>query len=513
MATALQLELGLSEEAAEPSVEEPWPVPSPPGLRAAREALPGGREAAAVAAAGELPEIALTISGFYARLHSALNSAFPEEVWVTGEVRKVTERNGHRYIELADHEPAGPRGLQATAGRLASRWSGRGQATLDVACWARDWPRIAAALDAVGIELTPGLVVRVRGRVSVSGAGARVRLSLSALDVEALVGGIAAARRRLLKTLRAEGLIDANRSLVVSPVPLRVGLVTSPSSEAYRDFTGKLASSGMDFSTRFEPTLVQGAQAPFEVAAAIGRLQGHELDVIVLVRGGGAKGDLAAFDHEAVARAIVTSRHPVWTGIGHTGDRSVADEVANRALVTPTACGEALVEAVSAYHERLRQQARKLSTAAGRALEGSLAALAAARGNLSRAAVQELTREGTSLGRRRGELERSARLVLERCSSSLARRAERLGGLATGGLSRAGQELARQRALAGALDPRRQLERGWSLTRTSAGVVLRDPSQVEEGDELVTTLAGGTVPSVVRAPGQPRRATSKEGSG
>ena len=206
-----------------------------------------------VAASGAGSDAALSVGEFYERVRGALREAFPDEIWVTGEICKVTTSRGHHYLELADHE--GPALKQAdgtgSARSLTSARSAR--ATLEVACWARDWPVVQYELEAVGVELVPGLVVRVRGKVSVWEGGSKIRFSMTALDVEALVGGIAAARRKLLGTLAGENLLEANRRLALAPVPLRVGLVTSPGSEAYRDFTGQLARSGYLFDIRFEP--------------------------------------------------------------------------------------------------------------------------------------------------------------------------------------------------------------------------------------------------------------------
>ena len=127
---------------------------------------------------------------------------------------------------------------------------------------------------------------------------------MTALDVEALVGGIAAARRRLLGALAAEDLLEANRRLALPPVPLRVGLVTSPGSEAYRDFTGQLERSGYLFDVRFEPSRCRGPRHPPRSSPPSQGSRASSPQLVVLVRGGGAKGDLAAFDSELVARAI-----------------------------------------------------------------------------------------------------------------------------------------------------------------------------------------------------------------
>ena len=509
LADPLQFQLSSDEEppteAAAPVGREA-PAPIEPGrsdrlargIEAARAALADGLEAPAWAASpgsaetawpGESSDSALSVAGFYERLKGALRAGFPDEVWVTGEIRKVTVSKGHRYIELADHNAA-------EAGRLDGRTSG---ATLEVACWSRDWPPVAARLEEVGVELAAGLVVRLRGRVSVWEAGARIRFSLTELDIEALVGGIAAARRRLIAALEQEGLLEANKRLPLPLVPLRIGLVTSASSEAYRDFTGQLQRSGFGFRVTLESSLVQGPEAPLQMARALERLESVELDLVVLVRGGGAKGDLAAFDHEAVARAIVTSRHPVWTGIGHTGDRSVADEVAQRALVTPTACAEAVVDAVAAFLERLEAAKRRLSQSASRALDLAGHEAASRRSDLVRASRHELASAEAWLSSARVRAERGAALAVAACASSLSRRSYRLSSLASAKLSEADQVLAKRRAELRGLDPKRQLERGWSLTRTSGGRILRSVAEVARGDEIVTVLADGALASEVRS--------------
>lgn len=479
------------------------------GLRMARQALEAdvGTERAAgqepeppAPRPGAAPDTALTIADFYELLHQALRLEFPDDVWVTGEIRKVSMSKGHRFIELADPSA----GDGAPPPRYRNGWSygyaPRQQTPmLDVVCWSREWPTIAAELDAVGLELVAGLVVKVRGRVSAWEGASRIRFSMSALDVEGLLGGIAAARRKLLSTLEAEGILQANRRLPAPPVPLRVGVVTSAGSEALRDFRGQLERSGLAFEVHLESSLVQGAEAPLQIAAALKRLARKPLDVIVLTRGGGAKGDLAAFDHEAVARAILASPYPVWTGIGHTGDRSVADEVAHRALVTPTACGEAVVDAVASYLEGVATNAARLVTVAQRVVDVSRRELAARRSELSRAARHEVTIAAGTLAHARGRVERGATVTLERCSATLVNRSNAVASSVTSTLTEGEHHLRRQRALLAAYDPHRQLERGWSLTRRRDGSIVRSVDAIAPGEEIVTVVADGAIVSETRS--------------
>jgi len=453
---------------------------------------------------GSASDAALSVSDFYSRVRGALRETFPEEVWVTGEIRKVTTSRGHHYLELADHvdELARP----ASEDRAAFRGGPAGRnvnATLEVACWASDWPVVQYELAAVGVELAVGLVVRVRGKVTVWEGGSKLRFSMTALDVEALVGGIAAARRRLLGALAAENILDANRRLPVPLVPLRIGLVTSPGSEAYGDFTGQLDRSGYRFDVRFEPSIVQGPEAPSQIVGALTRLAFFEPHLVVVVRGGGAKGDLAAFDSEPVARAIAGAPFPVWTGIGHTGDRSVADEVAHQALVTPTQCGEAVVAVVAAYLEAVDRSARRLAQRIEARLDEASRELAGSSVSTCRAARHALDQSSANLRAAETRIGNAALVTIERSRGQLINRAQRLAAPSSQQLAVQTQRVAHQRAVLQLLNPQRQLERGWSLTRDRGGRIVRSSATLHRGVTLVTTFAEGSATSVVeevRAP-------------
>ena len=446
---------------------------------------------------GSASDAALSISDFYSRVKGALRETFPGEVWVTGEIRKVTTSRGHHYLELADRldglDRPGSDGLAVARGGLPRNVN----ATLEVACWARDWPVVQYELEAVGVELTPGLVVRVRGTVTVWEGGSKLRFSMTALDVEALIGGIAAARRRLLGTLASEGLLEANRRLPLPPVPLRIGLVTSPGSEAYRDFTGQLERSGYLFDVRFEPSIVQGPEAPAQIVGALTRLGAFEPQLVVLVRGGGARGDLAAFDSEPVARAIAGAPFPVWTGIGHTGDRSVADEVAHQALVTPTQCGEAVVAVVAAYLEGVDRRARRLAQRVEARLNEAVRELVTSCASTRRVARQGLDRSSQNLRTTETRIGNAALVAIERSQGRLVNRAQRLAGPSSQHLAVQAQQIAHRRELLQLLNPRHQLERGWSLTRDESGRVVRSLASLRLGERLITTFADGSAGSVV----------------
>ncbi|NDH11633.1 MAG: exodeoxyribonuclease VII large subunit, partial [Actinobacteria bacterium] len=151
---------------------------------------------------------------------------------------------------------------------------------------------------------------------------------MSAIDPTYTLGVLAAEREALLRRLSESGMLRANARHAVPAVPLRVGVVTSIGSAAHADITTVFERSERAFTLVEVDTAVQGAGAERSIAAAIRAAGEAGVDVVLVVRGGGSKTDLAVFDHADVADAIVHAPIPVFTGIGHEIDHSVADEVA-----------------------------------------------------------------------------------------------------------------------------------------------------------------------------------------
>lgn len=446
----------------------------------------------------------LSIRDLYRRIDRVLRGALPGEVWITGEVRSLTvSAKGICYIDLVD----------PVHGRDHS------PPVVKVVCWARRWAPIRAGLTRLGILLEAGMVVRLRGAVQLYEPRGEISFVLSDLDTDALVGKVAAERARVIQALVGEGLFDRNRQLPVPDVPLRIGLVASPGTEGYRDFMGCLDTSGMAFSVRDIPTQVQGRAAVRSVVSALRRLQSGDCDLIAVVRGGGSKVDLAVFDAEPVARAIAGCAKPVWTGIGHTGDQSVADQVANRAFITPTECGQELAATVVGYWRARLDAAARIRRLAGERMSRSEQGLerrrrqviVGARSQLGRHAERLTHRTQALRGSAKGAVEthrqhldvagtlagRAALRSLTGEETKLVTRSSRLGILPDRRLRAEAERAAQWRRLLGAYDFHRQLERGYSVTRDGAGRVVRSTAALSTGSRLVTQLAEGVAHSDV----------------
>lgn len=432
---------------------------------------------------------ALSIADLYDEVQGALERTFPRRraLWVRGEIQHVSDQRagrGHCYMDLVDPDSA--RDRQAPV--------------LKVKCWQSTWRSVRATLQREGVELQPGMVVVLRGTLDFYRPKAEIGFVLSEIDVTALLGRLAAKRAALLRTLEAEGLLARNRSLTVPEVPTRIGLVASPDTEGYRDFVGQLTESGFGFSVRVARAAVQGTSAPGAISAAVRRLSalGPEgLDVIVVVRGGGSKADLAAFDAEPVARAVATSSVPVWTGIGHTGDESVADVVANRACITPTECGRELVQRVRSWWEAsVAAPATEVARRAADTLVSSRREHDAARARLCAMARHLVDRQHEHLVGRGATIGRCAPRLLDDAWTSVAARGARVAPLAYSRIDQVHDRLVAWRRLVAAYDVERQLERGYTLTLDEDGNVVRHAREVGVGQLLVTRFADGRVRSV-----------------
>jgi len=436
----------------------------------------------------------LSIGALYDEVDAALTSTFPRnrQLWVRGEIQSFADqsgRSGHCYMDLVD-----PDSGDGSAPR------GRGAPALKVKCWKTSWLPMRGSLAKAGITLAEGMVVVLRGTIDLYRPKGEIGFILSELDVTALLGRLAVQRAQLLRTLEAEGLLRRNAALAVPEVPLRVGLVASPGTEGYQDFLGQLTGSGFGFHVQVAPVAVQGGDAPAAVARAIAALSRTECDLLVVVRGGGSRADLATFDSEIVARAIAAAPQPVWTGIGHTGDESVADIVANRACITPTECGHQLVLRVGQWWEQcVAGPAAVLNRRVPALLQEAQARDAAARGRLTHAARSQLRVHRERLMVRTLALGRLAPEGLSARQGALRNNAARMGPLALGHVAREAERVRSWRRLLTAYDVERQLERGYTLTLTAAGALVKSAAVLPVGSEIVTRFADGTARSRVES--------------
>ncbi len=299
------------------------------------------------------PTPTLRVSELAAAIGMAVRRGFPEELWVRGEIDSLSRSAaGHIYFDLVE-------GV------------GNERVAVRVALFRTVAEAVERHLAKHRMRLENGLEVRVMGRVELYEARGQVNLRMSGIDPTYTLGRLAQDRDRLIRVLTGEGLLERNRRLSLAALPLRIGLVTSRESAAYADFMHELEASGFAWHVIVADSRVQGVEASGSVVRALAALARCPVDVVIVVRGGGSRNELAVFDAEPIARAIAGMPVPVLTGIGHEVDRSIADLVAHTAFKTPTACAGHLVDQVSAALAVLGRSATAISRCARTALDQS----------------------------------------------------------------------------------------------------------------------------------------------
>lgn len=382
---------------------------------------------------------AFTVSSFNGTMKEVLRDLFPEGVWIEGEVEGLKPQphaTGH-YFSLIDVQ-------------------GKNKAKIDVKLFSNsgDLARVTKKMAAGGVEMRNGMRVRFLCTVDFYVVRGEVSLIIKDVDTQFTVGDIAAKREELIRRLRESGATERNKRIPVPVVPLRLGVVSSSQAAGYIDALTHLRESGIGFQVRLCDVNVMGDLAVDQIVAAIRTLSRRDdIDVVLVMRGGGSRTDLATFDHERIAEAIGNCRHPVFTGIGHEIDTSVADLMAHTACKTPTACADEVIRLVEDFLADLLEAA--------------------------------------------GMLRVHTHLAVSRARTRLSVDVDRLRARPKALLSRSSQRLVAHANAVRLLDPSTTLARGWSITRRADGAIVRSIGDAAVGMQLVTTVADGTLTSTV----------------
>jgi exodeoxyribonuclease VII large subunit len=416
----------------------------------------------------------LTVSELNRRVGRLLEGQFPR-VWVKGEISNFTRAaSGHWYFTVKD-ERAAVRAVMF-----------RGRAS------------------SVGFVPKAGERFEFRGVVTLYEPRGDYQLQVDMLR-RAGLGDLHEAFLLLKNKLEAEGLFDTQRKRPIPVMPATIGVVTSLAAAALRDVLSVLARRAPHVPVIIYPAPVQGADAPARLVQALdAAVRRSEVDVLLLVRGGGSLEDLWSFNDEALARALAACPIPVISGVGHETDFTIADFVADLRAPTPTAAAElscqsreaSLALVRDAFDALTRHQRRRLETAAlrlDRATAGLVSpsqrvarqreALDAVAARLDRAMALLVERSRARLDYARA---RSARAVPDTrlARRDLERNLDRLATAGGGLVRRRRDSLSASLQTLQALDPRRVLGRGYALVRNRGGHLVKNALDLNIDERL-----------------------------
>lgn len=347
--------------------------------------------------------------------------------------------------------------------------------------------RAASLLD---FSPADGQTVVVRGRVGVYEPRGELQFIVEAMQRDG-AGALYEQFMRLKARLGAEGLFDPARKRALPAFARRVGVVTSLGAAALHDVASAFARRAPHVEVIVYPSLVQGADAPAALVAAIEVANRRaEVDLLVVCRGGGSLEDLWAFNDERVVRAVVASRLPVVCGVGHETDITLCDFAADVRAPTPTAAAEIAAPARSECVAALRNAAHTLRQRVHRAID-------ARRQRLDHASLR-IARPADALQRERQRLAALQHRLALAVRQSIVARAERqrrtaiqLHRAASVLRDRHAQRVAAYAARLDALDPRRVLARGFAWLTDANGVALTTTARVAPAARIGATLADG----------------------
>ncbi len=338
--------------------------------------------------------------------------------------------------------------------------------------------------------------VRIFGELDFYAPTGRLGLKMAGIDPRFTLGELSQARDQVIRKLVASGLLDANRRHDFPLVPLNIGVVTSVGSAAWHDFQHEIERSTLGFRLVVCDTRVQGDGAELSVAAAIRTLaRRSDLDCVVVIRGGGARNELATFDAEPIALAIATSPVPIVTGLGHEVDRSVADEVAHTAVKTPTACAALLVELVTAFRNGAETRWEAIVVVADRRVATAHDRLAERAQRIARHTRTAVARADERLVARSDRLVHGVGRALLSAERDLDVAAATVGRQPLQALAAEDRHLEQLAARVSLLDPVNLLRRGWAISRDESGNVVRSVGDVAVGSMLFTQVADGAITS------------------
>ncbi len=370
------------------------------------------------------------------RLKSVLEGSFPGKIWLKAEISAVKARSGgHCYLELSQ---SGSSGLTAKA-----------QAII----WSSKFRLIAPYFQSVtGIPLQEGINVLVQVQVNYSQLYG-FSLIIDDIDPEYTIGDKERVRQETIDRLKREGLMDRQKKLSLPALPYRLAVVSAPDAAGYRDFIRHLKENeyGFVFHTDLFEAVMQGVSAPESIAGAIlaASESSSPYDAVLVLRGGGARLDLACFDDYQVAAAIAMCPVPVLTAVGHDQDYHICDMAAWKYVKTPTALADVFLDIYIDEDQALASYASRLKMA--------------------------------FLGKT-AEMSSKIDLLESRMKMAFRNKVTAMSSKV---------DLLETRILGA--DPRKILARGYALVLDSGGVVMKKSGDRKPGDKVSVMFADGTL--------------------
>ena len=447
------------------------------------------------------------LSDLQEEIREVLHGNFGKSRWVVAEISEIKENfSGHCYLDLVEKD------------EKSDKLVAKARATI----WSSAYRMLKPYFEtSTGYDLTAGIKIMVSANVEYHPVYG-LSLNIKDIDPSYTLGDVERKRREILSRLEKEGVLDMNKETYLAEVPQKIAVISSKTAAGYEDFLEQLKNNpyGYKFYTKLYPAAMQGDKAESSIIRSLERIFEHEsvFDLVVIIRGGGSKSDLASFDSYELAFHVSQFPLPVITGIGHEQDETITDIVAHTRLKTPTAVAEFLVDRLSEFEARLDEYSEFLVRSSQSILQEKKMQLQLFRQRISsesRAYIQELGEQLlkiTSAARHTGQksitdhsrillrmaekLKNNARNIPHRRRTELAHASQNLQILIRNLLDKERKKLENYMKLQTYAEPAQILKLGFSISRYQ-GKAVKDASRLKPGDFIETELKKGKIGSKV----------------
>ena len=419
------------------------------------EEAPAGRDTR------QEPE-AMTVSAAMALAKRSLESL---TVTIVGEVSEVSVKAGYKaaYFTVKDSSAALP----------CMMWNNRYRSA--------------------GIQLAVGQLVQMTGRFTLYAAKGRMNFDVFSIAL-AGEGDLRLRVANIARKLKSEGLTDPSRKRALPAYPERIGLVTSPRSAAVHDVLRTLRRRFPVARVLLAGVPVEGANAPAGIIEGLRSVVSAGAQVVLVVRGGGSFEDMMPFNDENLARAMAACPIPVVTGIGHEVDTSIADMASDLRASTPTAAAEAVSPSSESMNAYFASRSEALKQGSSRMIEQLSARLAhVADRPVFADPMQIFASDAQALDIASDRLSRALPSVVAQSAQALDAARSRLATAGPNLLGRFDHQMRVEAARLHDLSPVAVLGRGYSITRTSEGDIVRSAKQAPVGSMVEVTVSDGAL--------------------
>lgn len=385
----------------------------------------------------------------------ALN--FEEPIWVECEINQISQSRNNQYLELIEKE-------EDTDTILA-----RSSATI----WYRQYLFIKKKLGKLANEvLQPGIKVKLKVSVEFS---ERYGLSFNILDIDPAYtfGQFELNRQKIIERLEKENLIVRNRANSLPLAIKKVAVISSVTAAGYKDFSDELLENPYNYTFDIDlfSSAMQGQNTEREFLLAFDSIDTKIYDCICVIRGGGAKLDLAAFDNYKMAAAIARCPVPVLTGIGHEIDQSICDIVAHTSLKTPTAVAGFIIDYNAQFEAEIEFLLKEVADTVNYAINSSKQALASIQVSLSALPKTMVERKQLELDQCEERILLYAKTLIKEKQAQILHMEERLESM----------------------HPKNVLQRGYSLVRHDGNYIQRKAQWDAKAEKIEIEFFDGKI--------------------